>query len=243
MLVNNSTNNLRRIYIFNPTDLIMKLGVLFSGGKDSIMALDWAIENFEVGCLISIKSKNSESYMFHTPNIDLTKKQSSAMSIPIIFKETTGKKESELKDLKDAVKQAIKKYKIDSLVAGALASTYQRDRIERICEDLKIKPFSPYWHFNPKDYMELLLKKNYKAVISAVAAEGLTKSMLGKEINHKFLEQLKKSNEKYKVHLAGEGGEYETFVYDGPIFKKKLDFRVESKVWDKNSGELKLTVL
>ncbi|MCK5594341.1 MAG: TIGR00289 family protein, partial [Candidatus Aenigmarchaeota archaeon] len=44
----------------------MKLGVLFSGGKDSTYALDIAMQKEEVVCLIAIVSKNKESYMFHT---------------------------------------------------------------------------------------------------------------------------------------------------------------------------------
>ena len=50
----------------------MRLGVLFSGGKDSTLALHLAAEKEEVICLITVVSKNPESYMFHTPNIDVT---------------------------------------------------------------------------------------------------------------------------------------------------------------------------
>ena len=59
----------------------MRLGVLFSGGKDSTYALLKAKEKNEVVCLISIISENKESYMFHTPNIDITKMQSEMMEI------------------------------------------------------------------------------------------------------------------------------------------------------------------
>jgi len=216
----------------------MKLGVLFSGGKDSTLALDWAASNFEVGCLISMKSKNPESYMFHVPNIDLVKKQAKALKLPLVFWETAGEKEKELADLKDAVHYAIKKYKIDSIVAGSLASKYQRDRVERICEDLMIKSFSPYWHLDAEEYMELLLKKKYKVLISAVAADGLTEEYLGKTITSAFLKELKSLSKKHRFHLAGEGGEYETLVYDGPIFKKKLIYKTKEKIWRGDSGEL-----
>ena len=42
----------------------MKLGVLFSGGKDSSLALYKA---GKVEVLITLDSKNKDSYMFHTP--------------------------------------------------------------------------------------------------------------------------------------------------------------------------------
>ncbi len=215
----------------------MKLAVLFSGGKDSTMALDWAAENFSVACLISLKSENPASYMFHVPNINLVKKQAKAMKIPLVFHTTEGRKEKELKDLKSAIEEAVKKYNIEGVVAGAIESKYQRDRIERICEDLQIKAFTPYWHFDSEDYMDLLLKKKYKVLISAVAAEGLGKDFLGKNITKNVLEKLKSVKKKYKIHLAGEGGEYETFVFDGPLFKKALKVKSAETKWNGNSGE------
>lgn len=218
----------------------MKLGVLFSGGKDSTLALDWAAENFSVGCLISMKSLNPESYMFHVPNIDLVKRQAKAMRLPLILKETAGKKEEELEDLVAAIKEAVTKFGIEGIVAGSIASKYQRDRVERICENLNLKPFSPYWHFDPEEYMNLLLKKRYKAVMSAVAADGLTPKDLGRKITKKYLEELKTRSKKYRFHLAGEGGEYETFVYDGPIFKKALKVSIKDRIWDGSSGSIEL---
>ncbi|HIJ08750.1 TPA: TIGR00289 family protein, partial [Candidatus Bathyarchaeota archaeon] len=62
----------------------MKLGVLFSGGKDSTFALHMASEREEIACLIAMLSKNEESYMFHTPNIDITALQAEAMELPIL---------------------------------------------------------------------------------------------------------------------------------------------------------------
>src|SRR3989344_4233760 len=101
--------------------LIMKLGVLFSGGKDSTFAT-WLAkkEGYEISCLISIVSDNKESYMFHTPSIEKTKKQAEVMNIPIIFQKTEGKKEIELKDLEEAIRKAKKKYKIEGIVTGAV---------------------------------------------------------------------------------------------------------------------------
>src|SRR3990167_1788453 len=118
-----------KIYIINLGFQIMKLGVLFSGGKDSTFATLLAKkEGYEISCLISIASENKESYMFHTPSIEKTKKQAEVMKIPLIFQKTKGKKEDELKDLKSAIKKAKEKYKILGIVTGAVESVYQASR-------------------------------------------------------------------------------------------------------------------
>ena len=120
----------------------MNIAALYSGGKDSTMALDWALkQGHEAVCLITLKSKRDDSYMFHIPNIDLVKVQAEALGIPLIFEESSGIKEKELEDLERAIKIAIKKFKIEGLVAGALASQYQLERVEKIAADLKLKAF------------------------------------------------------------------------------------------------------
>ena len=69
----------------------MRLGVLFSGGKDSTLALQYAADKEEVACLITLLSKNKESYMFHTPNIDVITLQAEALGLPQIIKDIQGR--------------------------------------------------------------------------------------------------------------------------------------------------------
>jgi len=197
----------------------MKIAALFSGGKDSTFAIYWAIHRgWDVECLITMESKNKESYMYHTPNIKHAKAQAEAINIPILIQTTEGKKEEELEDLKKVLKQAKEKYGITGIVAGALASEYQRLRINIVCHELNLKVFSPLWHNNPHQYMERLVDSNFKAKIIAIAADGLSEKHLGQTINKELIEDLSKK----QIHVSGEGGEYESFVLNGPIFKKEL---------------------
>ena len=111
----------------------MRLGVLFSGGKDSTLALHMAAEKEEVACLITLISENKESYMFHTPNIDVSALQAEALGLPRVAKVTKGEKEKELADLEEAIAQAAKEYQIEGVVTGAVESVYQAERVQRIC--------------------------------------------------------------------------------------------------------------
>ncbi len=132
----------------------MRLGVLFSGGKDSTYAAFLAkSKKDELTCLISLWSENKDSFMFHTPAIKLTKKQARLMRLPLIVKKTKGEKEEELQDLKKAIQKAIKKYHIQGIVTGALQSVYQTSRLQKICEELRIHCINPLWQ---KDQLELL---------------------------------------------------------------------------------------
>jgi len=210
----------------------MRLGVLFSGGKDSTLALHKAAEKEEVVCLITLVSENKESFMFHTPNIDITALQAEAMGLPLIKKATKGKPEEELKDLEEAIAQAVNCFKIEGVVTGAVESAYQSKRIQSICDHLNISCISPLWKKNQKALLEELVAKGFKVTISGVFAYPLDESWLGKEIDNELIERLSLLGKEFGLSVAGEGGEIETTVLDAPLFKKKieiLDSAVEAK--------------
>jgi len=218
----------------------MKLGILFSGGKDSILATYLASKKEKIACLITLISENKDSYMFHTPNINLTEIQAQALNLPLIQQQTKGKKEAELKDLKIAIKKAITKYKIEGIVTGTVASTYQSSRIQKICNDLNIYCFNPLWQKDQLELLQDLLKSKFKVIISQVAALGFNKDWLGKEINKKSIQDLEILSKKYKINPAGEGGEYESFVLDSPIHKYKIKITKSEKSFSQHSGILKI---
>jgi len=217
----------------------MNVAVLFSGGKDSTFALAWALQQgWEVSCLLSLKPASGESYMFHFPNIHLVDKQAECLDIPLLIKETKGEKETELEDLKELLNEAKEKYDITGVITGALASDYQQERINRICHELKLKTYSPLWHKNQQQLMEEMIEGNFEIKIVAIAAEGLTKDFLGRTIDTELLNKLIKLHEKIGLHVAAEGGEYETFVTDCPFFKKKIIIEdAEIKMEAENTGQ------
>src|SRR3989344_6698824 len=219
----------------------MKIAVLFSGGKDSCYSAYLAKKKgYELVCLITVYSDNQESYMFHTPSVKKTKKQAEVMNLPLVIQKTKGEKEEELKDLKNAISIAKEKYGINTLVTGALHSEYQASRIQKICDEIGIKCFNPLWHKNEIEYLEELVKNKFKIIITGVAAFPLDKTWLGKEINKEFIKDAKKLKEKYKIHPAGEGGEFETFVLDCPLFEKPLNVVGKKISGEKNSWRMEI---
>jgi len=209
--------------------------VLFSGGKDSVFSLYKERKNHNINCLISLKPKTDESYMFHYPNIDLVKKQAKALDLPLIFIKTKGEKEEELKDLEKGIKKAIKKYKIKAIISGALASNYQKSRIENLCKKYNLKSITPLWKINSEKYLKDLIKNKFEVIITGIAADGLNKNYLGRTIGENIIKELKK----LKIHIAGEGGEYESFVLNCPLFNKKFKIKSSKKQMENNcTGKL-----
>ena len=201
----------------------LRLGVLFSGGKDSTYsAYIMQRQNYELACLITMRSENKESFMFQSAGVEIVELQAQAMGLPLIVGQTKGEKEKELVDLEKTITIAKEKYRLDGIVSGALFSTYQRDRIEKICDRLGLKIFSPLWHKPQEEEMKELLASGFIFILSAVAAEGLDKSWLNKIITLKEVEKLIQINRNVGINVAGEGGEFESVVLDCPLFKKKI---------------------
>jgi diphthine-ammonia ligase len=214
----------------------MRLGVLFSGGKDSVLALHMAAEKEKIACLITMVSKNKESYMFHTPNIEISGLQAEALDLPLVKVETEGKKEEELNDLEHGISEAKKRFEINGIVTGAVESVYQASRVQHICSKLDLSVLNPLWKTDQKALLETLVTKRYKVIISGVFAYPLDERWLGKQIDASVIGQLIELQGKYGISPAGEGGEIETTVLDAPMFKKKILITEASNQWAGTSG-------
>ncbi|OYT35003.1 MAG: TIGR00289 family protein [Candidatus Aenigmarchaeota archaeon ex4484_52] len=220
----------------------MKIGALISGGKDSLFALYLMKQKHNIPCIITIKPLSDESYMFHHPNINLVKAQSKLMKIPYIEKTTKGKKEEELNDLELLIRQAKEKFNIDGICSGAIQSNYQKTRIETLAKKLQLKSFAPLWNKDPLKLLNQMLDNNFEIIITSVAAQGLDADFLGKNLRD-ILPDLIKLNKKYKIHLAGEGGEFETFVIACPLFKgKKILIKNYKIITEKKQNSARLII-
>ena len=218
----------------------MKLGILFSGGKDSTYALFLAMQKETVTCLITIISQNKESFMFHTPNIELTKLQAEAIGLPYISQVTAGEKEEELTDLKNCIKSAKEEYGIEGIVTGAVASVYQTTRVQKICNELDLWCFNPLWQKEQIELLNEIVENGFDVIITGVFAEPLDRTWLGRRVDNKTISELRLLREQYHISPSGEGGEFETTVLDAPFFKKKIVIIDSSENFLKNSGTLKI---
>jgi len=216
----------------------MRVAVLATGGKDSTLALYRVLtEGYEVKFLVSMIPLKEDSWMFHYPNIRLVNLFAQAVGIPLVKAETSGIKEQEVKDLK----HLIGTLDVDAVVSGAIASNYQKTRIEKICRQLKMKCITPIWGENPLNILEEILELKFEVIITGVYAHGFSKEWLGRKIDETTVADLMELNRQFGVSLVGEGGEYETLVLDASFFKKRIKVIEAKKVWKNQSGYFLIT--
>jgi len=205
----------------------MKLAVLFSGGKDSCLALHKAFEEgYEVKYLLTILPETQESFMFHTPFQELLKKQSKELGIKLITLNSKAEKEKELEDLEKLIRKVANK--VDAICVGGIASNYQGDRVKKICEKLNLNFYAPLWGYSSEKIWEELFNNKFKVIITKIACEGINSEFLGKVIDKEIYEKIVNLSKKYKFRIDFEGGEAETTVLSMPEFKKdiKIEFDI-----------------
>ncbi|MGI0046997.1 MAG: diphthine--ammonia ligase [Nitrosotalea sp.] len=221
----------------------MRLGSLFSGGKDSAFAIyKVKSEGHDVSCLITVFPRSEESHLLHHPNIGMTKLQSKLMKIPQI---TTSVDSDETKieviKLKKALETAKKQFGIEGVVHGGIRSVFQKNNFEAICHSLNLDVISPLWNINEKNYLHELVQSGFKFLITSVTTQGLDDSWLGKEITIQDVEKLIAISSKFGFNASFEGGEAETFVIGCPLFSGCIKIIKSNKIWDGYRGRFEIT--
>jgi diphthine-ammonia ligase len=179
--------------------------------------------------------------MFHFPNLEWTSLQAEAMGVPQLKASTEGVKEDELLDLERALAEAREKFGLEGVYTGALASVYQKTRVERICGDLGLACTSPLWGSDPENHLRRLVRDGFVVMVVSVSALGLDQSWLGRTLDSTAIDQLVALGKKFKFHVGLEGGEGETFVLDCPLFKRKIEIMESTPHWRGDSGYLQIS--
>lgn len=215
----------------------MKVAILYSGGKDSTLAtLKILRAGHEVVALVSVIAKRTDSWMFHIPNVEFTRVQAECMGLPWYRLEVSGEKEVEVDELQSFISGLRDRLGIEAIGTGAIASRYQRERVARMCSALGLGELSPLWGGPEESLLRELLDLGFEVYFSAVAAEGLGKDWLGSRLDERRMGLLLRLKEKYGINASGEGGEYETFVADCPLFRKRIEILEGETDWRHNSG-------
>lgn len=212
----------------------MRVAVLSSGGKDSAAAWWWAMcQGWSIEALVTVRVLGDDSPMFQIPGTHLVQQQAELAGVPWVSVETTGETPYDIQDLE----RTLGELAIDGLVSGALRSDYQKSRLERMCERLGIRSWTPLWHQSGRDHVKGMIEHGFKIMITSVSAEGIDESWLGHVLTEASFATLESLASKHRFHVEGEGGEYETLVLGGPHVEGELEVQTSTN-WDGVRGHL-----
>ncbi|MFB0559648.1 MAG: diphthine--ammonia ligase [Candidatus Lokiarchaeia archaeon] len=204
-----------------------KFVVSWSGGKESTLSLYKALnQGVTVSYMMSFVSSIGRS-MSHAIKVELLEAQSEAVGIPIVMREVTW--DTYERGFKDLVNE-LKTKGVEGCIFGDVWVEGHREWTERVCGELGIKAISPLFDDNPEELFKEFIKLGFEAIVVMVKHEFLGDDWLGRKLDQAFLSELLEIKDSKNVDILGEMGEYHTFVYDGPLFKKRIELLKTQKV-------------
>ncbi|WP_208615655.1 Dph6-related ATP pyrophosphatase [Gottfriedia luciferensis] len=196
-------------------------------GKDSTLALHDLIhsDEYEVVLLIATVTEGFNRTSIHGVRVELLEAQAESIGIPLrkiwIPENCSNEKYQEIMI---QVNREIKEQGIEHVAFGDLFLEDIRKYREEMLKPLEITPIFPLWGENTTNVLKRFLNLGYKTIITCVDLTRLTEEFSGKEIDNQFIDELP-----YGIDPCGENGEYHSFVFDGPIFKKPIQFHIGEK--------------
>jgi len=209
----------------------MKVVVMNSGGKDSIAAIHYALQQgWEVEALVAIKPKSTEAYLWHYATVEWTMLQAEAMGIPIILAKTD---EIGSRNEANVLENVFGRLKAKAVLLGGVGlQETQIKEVTRVAKKFGKNVIVPFANLTSEQMLDYEIKQGFDIRITDVATDGLGPEWLGKRLDFETIIDFKNLSEKFGFDPLGEGGYYNTFVVDGPMFKKKIEFLDEEKIWD-----------
>ncbi len=201
----------------------------WSGGKDSALAL-YKIQiekKIEVSSLLTTLNKKNKRVSGHGIRESLLDLQSKNMSIPInkIFLPDDVSNETYEKMMKEYWEKK-KNEGINYCISGDIFLEDVKEYREKQLSMMDIQTVFPLWKMNSNDVLKEFIDLGFKSIVVCINEKYLDSSFVGRIINADFVADLPQN-----IDPCGENGEYHSFVFDGPIFKKPVDFKVNDKIY------------
>ncbi|KGX92230.1 adenosine nucleotide hydrolase [Pontibacillus halophilus JSM 076056 = DSM 19796] len=191
--------------------------VSFSGGKDSCLAVyELLKQGYTVSCLFT--TVHEDGSIAHDESLPLLKAQANAMKLPLYLVTTSMKTYRE--DIMKQLSTLQERYELDAIAFGDLYLEEHRAFGEGVAADAHLEALYPLWttRNNASKWLDTHIEAGFEAYVVKVDPNYLSEEWLGRNLDSNFQEDLKETT----ICPMGEKGEYHTFVYNGPLFKKPL---------------------
>lgn len=191
----------------------------FSGGKDSCLAL-WRAQQlgFDVRTLLVMFEENGERSRSHALPAALLERQAAALQLDLTMRHASWSDYERV--FIDALRE-LKARGFGAAIFGDIDLQPHRDWEEKVCAAVGIEPVLPLWLEDRRALADEVIACGFRAVVVCVDSRYLGDEFCGREYDASFLAALPPN-----VDACGENGEFHTFVYDGPNFKKPVEFSI-----------------
>ncbi|MBO6494399.1 MAG: diphthine--ammonia ligase [Roseivirga sp.] len=194
----------------------------WSGGKDSALALYHTLRNsqFEVKHLLTSVNSETNRISMHGVRLSLLQKQAESIGIPLSLLSLPGEVSMEEYDQLMADKmQGFLDAGISTSIFGDIFLEDLKQYREQKLAQVGLKGGFPLWQRNTKELVNEFISLGFKTMVVSVDGSKLDQSFVGRIIDESFLNDLPEN-----VDPCGENGEFHSFVFEGPIFKKPIGF-------------------
>jgi diphthine-ammonia ligase len=206
-------------------DTMQNAAMLWTGGKDSAMALFEARQNgYHIRYLVTFAPPEPD-FLAHP--LDFIKMQAQALALPHyvvpISKPFEQSYEAGLCKLRDEMG-------VNCIVTGDIAEVaghpnWTRERSRPV----GLNVYTPLWGRNRNALLRQVVERGFKVLFSCVKTRWLDENWIGRELNSSAIAELQTIREQTGLDLCGEEGEYHTMVIDGPLFTRGIDIRSYSR--------------
>lgn len=196
----------------------------WSGGKDSCLALYYAIQNKGTPkALITMLTQDGKRSRSHGMPVAVIQRQAKALGIPLIV---CGASWDDYEERFVSAMGELKGKGIEYGVFGDIDLEPHLEWVERACASVTIRPYEPLWKRHRRDLLNEFLDLGFKATIISVKQGVLDKRFLGRTLDQQVITDMEKSG----IDASGEMGEYHTMVTDGPIFSFEIHLEIKDVV-------------
>ncbi len=202
----------------------MKEKVIFSwsGGKDSALALYELTQraDYEIIALLTTINQDYDRTSMHGVRRILLEQQ--AQSLGFALEKVLVSKDSSNEEYERKMQEVLEKYQADGAYSVVFGDIFLEDlrkyRQEKLSK-IGMKAIFPIWKFNTTELANTFIDSGFKAVITCVDSNVLSKIFVGRAFDEQFLSELPCG-----VDPCGENAEFHSFVYDGPIFQSSIPY-------------------
>ena len=203
----------------------MRHALFWSGGKDSLLALDRAQQrDLEITHLVNIYEGTSGRVRFHGVHREIVAAQAKALGIELLQKNTHP---DNFEQAFRSAMEELKRLGVGGIVFGNIHLADIRAWYEQRTREMGFRHIEPLWGDSPSTLIRDFVRRGHRARIVSVYLTCGRKEWLGREFSEDLILELERTE---NTDVCGERGEYHSFAFGGPLFQTPLTLHDESQL-------------